>query len=128
MSRFATTCSSLDLFVIPAGNLIYELYCKGYDVSKLYKALRHFLKANAPLFPAAFSCPIPTLNWMTTTAISHRVSYLWDNGMPTYDIRNRRLNLPEPSARPPMPPLPYHPGSHPTQQRVLPWAISAPSL
>ena len=126
MSRFATTCSSLDRFVVPAGNLIFELYCKGYDAAKLYKALSQFLKAKAPLFPSSFSYPIPTLNWMTTTAISYRVSFLWDNGMPTYNIRNRRLNLPEPSTLPLTPPPPYFPGSLPSQQQVLPWAPFAP--
>ena len=111
MSRFATACSSLDLFVVPAGNLIFELYCKGHDAAKLHKALSHFLKAKAPLFPSCLSHPVRSLNWTTTTAISFRVSHLWDNGMPTHDLRNRRLNLPEPSARPLVPPLPHHPGS-----------------
>jgi len=133
LNRFVTTCSSLDLFIIPAANLIYELYCKGFDIDKLYSSMRSFLKAKSPLYhplPHSMKPPLnlsaPHLVWITTAAIQHRVSSLWNSGMPTFDLRNRRLNLPEPTTRPLVPPTPHYPTTFPQEQQTLYWKDAAP--
>ena len=95
--------------------------------------MRSFLKAKSPLYhplPHHTKPPLnlsaPHLVWITTAAIQHRVSSLWNAGMPTFDIRNRQLNLPEPTTRPLVPPAPYYPTTFPQEQQTLYWKDAAP--
>ena len=92
--------------MIPAANLLLELYLKGYVWKELQSSAQTYLQSKTPQYnddrEKQFSSP--QLVWMTTQALYARVRYLWDIGLTQYSERNADLGIGPPENQPIHPP------------------------
>ena len=114
------SCSDLESFVIPAGNLLHELYSKGYPYEEMWDKLDRFVKTNVPMYQHEFKqTSTERLHYITLKSVACRVERLRTERLSVYDHRNHRLGFEDPSAhiRPAAPP----PWKGPGPARVYPF-------
>ena len=111
-SHRAHTCASTPrLFALAAGKQLHEFYRRGYPWAALTKEITHFIRSNAPLYPAepaSNSSPATLLPLITATAY-----HLHEHGMPELEHRLARIGGSPAGHGPPISDAPpgYHPGA-----------------
>ena len=77
-NRYRITCSNLQFRVIPAANLLLELYLKSYVWKELQSSTQTYLQSKTPQYNNDREKQFSSLQlvWMTTQALYARVRYL----------------------------------------------------
>ena len=119
--RFQVTNATLQLFTDHAGDLLNELYSRGYDWLKIWKQVEVFLKRHIPLYDKPRGLKPRQLKWITERALIARASWRYDTGLPLLHHRLQRLGFPSPTPTP-IPPFPnYYPDYNPQHLIITAW-------